>query len=89
MLQPFGNHPEREGLHAGNCFVAVSPVGQDAGQGGYFSEPPAVVFALDLDGEGHVGNVPSGWLSNKPLQPTSSARRSVTGALRGERAARG
>lgn len=55
MFQTFGDDPERQGLHAGNSFVTVVPVRHDAGEGRYFSEPPAVVFTLDLYGEGHVG----------------------------------
>ena len=59
-------------------------VRQDPGQSGHFSEPTAIVFALDLNGERHGGNVPSGQLSNKPLQPTSDAARFglVAGAMR-------
>jgi hypothetical protein len=60
MFEAFGNHAESEGLHAGDRFIPVLPVGHDAGQGRYFGEPTAIIFALNFNRERHGGNVPSG-----------------------------
>jgi hypothetical protein len=45
-------------------------VGHDAGQRGYFCQPPAVVFSLNLNRECHEVNVPSGLAANKAMDPT-------------------
>ena len=55
MLQTFGNHAEGQRLNAGDGFVAILAVGHNAGQRGHFSEPAAIVFALDFDRERHDG----------------------------------
>ena len=73
MLKTLGNDAQRECLNSRDGFIAVLAVGQDAGQPGDFSEPPAIVFAFDLNGERHTRNVPSGQRSNK-LPPASGAR---------------
>ena len=53
-------HAQGQCLHPRNGFVAILAVSQDAGQSWDFSEPPAILFALDLNRERHGGNVPSG-----------------------------
>ena len=70
MFEAFGDHTKRKGLHAGDCFVAVSAVAHDARQRRHFRQPAAVVFAFDLDRKNHSRTVPSGRLSNKRMEPT-------------------
>ena len=60
MFEAFGNHAERQRLHAGDSFIAVGAVAHDAGQGGHLGKPATVVFAFDLDRKNRVGTVPSG-----------------------------
>lgn len=60
MLKTLGDHAQGQCLHPGNGFVAILTVSQDARQSRDFSEPPAIFFALDLNGERHGRNVPSG-----------------------------
>ena len=60
MLEAFGNYSERQCLDAGNRLVAVGAVAHDAGEGGNFRDPAAVLLALQFNGESHAANVPSG-----------------------------
>ena len=60
MFKTLGDYSQGQCLDPRDRFAAILAVSQDAGQSGNFSEPPAIVFTLDLNGERHVGNVPSG-----------------------------
>ena len=60
MLKTLGDHAQGQCLNPGDGFVTILTVGQYAGQPRHFGEPPTIVFAFDLNGERHVGNVPSG-----------------------------
>lgn len=60
VLEAFGNHAQRKCLHAGDGFVPVRAVAHDAGQGGYFRDPAAVLLALQFNSESHAANVPFG-----------------------------
>ena len=60
MFEPLSDHTKGERLDAGNGLVPVFTVGHDAGQCGYFGQPTAVVFSLNLNRECHEVNVPSG-----------------------------
>ena len=62
MFQALGNHAEGERLDASDRLVPVLTVGHHAGQPGYFGQPTAVVLSLNLNREGHSGNVQSGRL---------------------------
>ena len=64
VFQAFGDHTKRHGLATCDGFFAVGAVAHHAGQGWHFGEPPAVVFALQLDGKGHARTVASGQLAN-------------------------
>ena len=46
MLEPLGDDPEGERLHARDRFGTASGVALDARQVSYFRQPTAVVFAL-------------------------------------------
>jgi hypothetical protein len=37
VLEAVGNHPEREGLHAGDSFITVGAVAQNAGESWHFA----------------------------------------------------
>jgi hypothetical protein len=74
MLEAFGNHSQRQGLHLGHGLAAVSPIAKHAGQGGHLGEPAAVVFPLKLDREGHGFTLHPDRLPNKRLQPTAARR---------------
>ena len=52
MFEAFGNHAEGEGLHTRDGLITVGTVAHDAGERGDFGQPPAIVFALELDGRG-------------------------------------
>ena len=56
-----------------NGFIAILAVSQDAGQFGDFAEPPAILFALDRNGERHGAMYYPAQLSIPSLQPTSGA----------------
>ncbi len=60
MLKTLGNDAQGQGLDSRDGFVTIHAIRQDAGESGYFGEPAAIVFALDLNGERHAGNVPPG-----------------------------
>lgn len=60
MFEAFGDHAERQGLHAGNGLVPVNAVAHDARQGRHLSQPAAVIFAFDLDRKNHDRTVLSG-----------------------------
>lgn len=70
MLEPLGDDPEGERLHARDRFVTVNGIAHDARQVSYFRQPTAVVLALQLDCEGHVINVPSVPAASQALWPT-------------------
>jgi len=70
MFEPLSDHTKGERLDAGNGLIPVLTVGHDTGQRGYFGQPTAVVFSLDLNRECHEVNVPSGWLCNKAVDQT-------------------
>jgi hypothetical protein len=59
VLEAFGNNAERKSLDAGHHFITILPVAQHAGQGGNLGDPATVIFAFELDREGHARNVPS------------------------------
>lgn len=63
VFEAFGNHSKRQRLDASHCFVAVGAIAHDSGQRWYFGQPPAVLFALKLDGKRHpctVASAPAG-----------------------------
>ena len=53
VFEAFGNHAEGEGLHASDGFVTIGAIAHDSGQCRYFGQPPAIIFALKLNGKGH------------------------------------
>lgn len=89
MFEALGNHAEGEGLHARDRFITVGAIAHDPGQCRYFGQPPAIIFALKLDGKGHPSTVASGQQSNNRLEPSrqtvgailSHRRVAQTGAL--------
>lgn len=60
MLEAVGDYAQRQCLDPGNRLVAVRAVAHDAGEGGYFRDPAAVLLALQFNRESHATNVPSG-----------------------------
>jgi hypothetical protein len=54
VLEAFGNNAECKGLDAGHGFIAILAVAQDTGQTRDLRNPPTVVFAFELDREGHA-----------------------------------
>jgi len=60
MFQPLSDHSQRKCLNARDGFIPVAAVAEHARKRGYFGEPAAVVFALQLDGERHTRTVPFG-----------------------------
>lgn len=65
MLETLRDDPEGERLHAGNGFIPVPAVGQDARQCWHFGDPATVVLAFNFDRERHRRNVPFRRLPNK------------------------
>jgi hypothetical protein len=59
-FEAFSNHAEGERLHAGDGFIAVGAIAHDAGQRRDFGQPPAIIFAFELNGKCHSGAVASG-----------------------------
>lgn len=55
MLETLRNDPKGQRLDFGHRLVPVLPVAQYARQGRHFSQPAAICFAFQLDGEGHRG----------------------------------
>jgi hypothetical protein len=53
MLEPVGQHAESQRLGAGDRLLAGLAVGQNAGEIWDFSDPAAVVFAVDFECEMH------------------------------------
>ncbi len=53
MLESLGEDTERQCLDTRDGFIAVLAVAQDPGKRGHLGEPAAVVFAFELDREGH------------------------------------
>ena len=60
VFEAFGDNSEGERLNPRDSFVAVRAIAHHAGQGGYFGEPAAVVFAIKLNRKRHAGTVASG-----------------------------
>ena len=54
MFQALGDHTERQGLHACDGLVAILAVAHHARKTGYFCQPTPIIFALELDREGHA-----------------------------------
>jgi hypothetical protein len=53
MLKSLGHDTERESLNSCLGFVPRGPIGENPRQIGDFADPPAVVFALELNLERH------------------------------------
>jgi hypothetical protein len=53
MFEALGDNAEGEGLHAGDGFVTVAAIREDARQDRDFREPTTVDFAFDFYREGH------------------------------------
>jgi hypothetical protein len=60
VFQAFGDHTKRQRLYTRHRFIAVGAVAHDAWQSWHFGQPPAIGFALKLDGKGHARTVASG-----------------------------
>jgi hypothetical protein len=60
VFEAFGNHAERQRLDASHSLIAIGPIAYDSRQCGYFGQPPAVLFALKLNGKRHACTVASG-----------------------------
>jgi hypothetical protein len=60
VFEALGNHAQSERLHAGDGFVAIGAVAHHSGQCRHFGQPPAIVFALKLNGKRHPCTVASG-----------------------------
>ena len=58
MLEPLGNHAQRQSLHLGNGFIAIGAVAHDANQVRDLGKPTAVFFLFEFDAEGHERNLP-------------------------------
>lgn len=80
VLQALGDHTQGERLDSCDRFVPVSAVTHHAWERSHFSEPPAVILALEFDREGHEPNLPSGQPSKQPL-PADGGRRDIEAAL--------
>jgi hypothetical protein len=53
MLQPVGEHPKGKRLCSGTGLPPGGAIGQHTWQRRYFSDPPPVLFSLDLDVKRH------------------------------------
>jgi hypothetical protein len=53
MLEPLGQHPERQRLDLGSRLIGGGPVGYNARKSNDFREPTSVIFLLDFDLERH------------------------------------
>ena len=49
VLQTIGDHPQRQRLSRGESFFPCSTVDRDAGKRRNVRDPPAVIFARELD----------------------------------------
>lgn len=70
VFEAFGNYTEGESLHARDRLITVGTVTHDPGQCGHFGQPPAIIFALKLDGKRHLCTVASGQQSNNQMEPS-------------------
>jgi hypothetical protein len=66
LFETLGNHPESQGLHAGDGFIAVGAVAHHTRQGGHLGDPAAVILAVDLDRKNHAA-----YCTIRPGRPTS------------------
>jgi hypothetical protein len=53
MLQALGDYAKCQCLDTRHGFIPVLAVTHDAGKRRHLGQPPAVVFAFELDREGH------------------------------------
>ena len=67
VFETFGDHSEGERLNPRDRFVAVRAIAHHARQGGYFGEPAAVVFAIELNRKRHA------WYCNSRVGCLTSA----------------
>ncbi len=88
MFEAFGNHAEGERLHTRDSLITVGAVAHDAGERGYFSHPPAIVFALKLDGKGHPRTVASGPAVQQPNGAVAPRSRAIMSPRRAAHLAR-
>jgi hypothetical protein len=50
MLEALGQDAQCEGLSTSDCFVTILAIGKNARQVGYLTDPPPVLFSLQLNG---------------------------------------
>jgi len=60
VFQSLSDDAKRQRLYTRHGFIAVCAVAHDARQSWHFGQPPAIGFALKLDGKGHARTVASG-----------------------------
>lgn len=75
MLKALGNDAKREGLHAGDGFIAVLAVAHHPCKRRHFGQPTAVILAFKFDRERHARTVPSGPLSHNGTGNVAGPRR--------------
>lgn len=76
MLESFGENPERQGLDAGDGFVASSAIAEHARKIGNLSDPTTVVLTVKVDakGDAHRTNSTTGRMAlpNNAMHPTGA-----------------
>lgn len=78
MLETLRQHAQRQCLHLCKRLRLVGPVAEDTRQIGNFGDPPPVLFALDLDLEGHKGTLAPPLL---PHKADAAGQKSPSGQL--------
>jgi hypothetical protein len=73
VLETLRDDAEGKSLNASHGFITIPSVAQHTGEGWHFGDPSSVLFAFELDREGHAANVPSVRPSTKLPNPVSAS----------------
>lgn len=73
MFETLGQDPQGQRLHLGDSFGLVGGITEHSREIGNLGDPAAILFAFELDLEGHIGTLAPEWRPNKRLHPSAAA----------------
>ncbi len=72
MFETLGQDTQGQRLHLRDSFGLVGSIAEHSREIGNLGNPPAILFAFELNLEGHIGTLAPEWRPNK-LHPSAAA----------------